>query len=345
MPTHLQEDLALHAETLAAWRELRAAAREIEDPAERAAALEALKGKRPTHPYLGGLSLTALRQGNRRLLTPLRARTADARAEHAQTLAAWKERRAEAQKIKDPEQRGKAIDALGERPKHPVLVAAGCAVVCSVLLAGVPAVRHYAPVAITSGLTLWAIAALILGQNPDHAQRPAPAEPAPQNTPGTDPREPPEEPAEEPSEGPEEDVEEEPSPTVPTPTEARHAVAVLGADGAHVALTAVTARLAAAHPRWERSAKATKALLQGAGIRYRDGVKVDGVSVPGVHHDDVPPLPSPSERTPGPVVVPGQSNNNNHNNAQQHSSREGFVMRADPDNPARTIVVNRTAAA
>ncbi|MFJ6777484.1 hypothetical protein ACIQOV_42115, partial [Kitasatospora sp. NPDC091257] len=217
MTTHLQDDLTLHAETLAAWRELRAAAREIEDPQERAAALEALKGKRPTHPYLGGLSLTALRQGNRRLLTPVRARTADARAEHAQTLASWKERRAEALKIKDPEQRAKALEALGERPKHPVLVAAGCAVVCSVLLAGVPDVRHYAPVAITSGLTLWVIAALILGQKPDHAQQSAPAEPAQETAPEADGREPDEE--------AEEDAEEEPSPTVPTPADARHAVA------------------------------------------------------------------------------------------------------------------------
>ncbi|MFG2913337.1 hypothetical protein ACGF0D_10660 [Kitasatospora sp. NPDC048298] len=143
----------------------------------------------------------------------------------------------------------------------------------------------------------------------------------------------------------EEAVEKAPSATVPTPADARHAVALLGAAGTHVALTAVTTHLAAAHPSWERSGKATKGLLQGAGIRYRAGVKVDGISVPGIHRDDVPPLPSSTTTPPGAGVVAGQSNNNNHNNAQQWSTREGFVMRADPDNPARTIVVSPVPAA
>ncbi|MFD8708165.1 hypothetical protein ACFV1W_37240 [Kitasatospora sp. NPDC059648] len=138
---------------------------------------------------------------------------------------------------------------------------------------------------------------------------------------------------------------ETPAATSPTPADACRAVALLGAAGTHVALTAVTAHLAAEHPSWERSGKATKALLTQAGIRYRAGVKVDGISVPGIHRDDMPPLPSPHGSAPGSVVVAGQSNNNNHNNAQEWSTREGFVMRADPDNPARTIIVRRTPAA
>ncbi|MFB7678220.1 hypothetical protein ACFC26_43190 [Kitasatospora purpeofusca] len=132
--------------------------------------------------------------------------------------------------------------------------------------------------------------------------------------------------------------------TEPTPTDARDAVALLGVAGTHVALTAVAAHLAAEHPLWERSGKALRALLREAGVRVRDGVKVDGVSVPGIHHDDVPPLPSPSGPAPWSVVVAGQSNNNNHNNAQEWATREGFVMQTDPDNPARTIVVHTPAA-
>ncbi|MFF2118223.1 hypothetical protein ACFVXH_12940 [Kitasatospora sp. NPDC058184] len=340
MPTHLQDDLALHAETLAAWRELRAAAREIEDPAERAAALEALKGKRPTHPYLGGLSVAALRQGNRRLLTPLRARAADARAEHAQSLGAWKERRAEALKIKDPEQRAKALEALGERPKHPVLVAAGCAVVCSVLLAGVPAVRHYAPVAITGGLTLWVIAALILGQKPDHAQQPTPAEPAQETAPEPD--------GHGPDEEVEEDQEEGPETTAPTPAGTHLLTACMTSDSRSVLLTALAAKLADEHPSWMASTKAVRTLLTAAGIPVRPGVRTPHGNGPGVHHEDVPALPSPSQVGEGVPAVAnvgaGQSANTNTNNTDDRARREGFVMRADPDNPARTIV-SRTSAA
>ncbi|MFD5467046.1 hypothetical protein ACFWIQ_30110 [Kitasatospora sp. NPDC127059] len=133
--------------------------------------------------------------------------------------------------------------------------------------------------------------------------------------------------------------------TSPTPADARRAVALLGAAGTHVALTAVTAHLAAEHPLWKRSGRAVRGLLQEAGVEVRGGVRVEGVSVPGIHHDDVPPLPSPSESTPSGVVVAGQSNNNNANNAAEWSTREGFVMRADPGNPARTIVVGRATAA
>lgn len=151
--------------------------------------------------------------------------------------------------------------------------------------------------------------------------------------------------AERPSPTPDQTPAETPAETSPTPADARRTVALLGAAGTHVALISVTAHLAAEHPLWKRSRKAVTALLAEAGVRVRDGVKVNGISVPGIHHDDVPPLPSPSESAPGAVVVPGQSNNNNHNNAEQWSTREGFVMRADPDNPARTIVVSRTNAA
>ncbi|MEU3574793.1 hypothetical protein AB0E96_41320 [Kitasatospora sp. NPDC036755] len=74
MDNHLAESLAVHSEALAAWRECRAKAQQIEDPEARTAALADLAARRPVHPYLGGISLTAVRQGNRRMLAPLRAR-------------------------------------------------------------------------------------------------------------------------------------------------------------------------------------------------------------------------------------------------------------------------------
>ncbi|MGW2539439.1 hypothetical protein ACWC5I_00825 [Kitasatospora sp. NPDC001574] len=182
MDNHLAESLAVHAEALAAWRECRTKAQQIENPEERAAALKTLAGKRPVHPYLGGLSLTALRQGNRRMLAPIQSRHADARAQHAETLDAWKKRREAAQQIEDPEKRAAALDALKrERPTHPGLVAAGCAVVSAVVLAGIPAVRQHAGVIISGSLTLWMIAALILGTTtaPEKAEQPPADDAAP----------------------------------------------------------------------------------------------------------------------------------------------------------------------
>ncbi|MFG2903683.1 hypothetical protein ACGF13_01255 [Kitasatospora sp. NPDC048286] len=217
--------------------------------------------------------------------------------------------------------------------------AAGAAAL--MLIVGGPLVWSLARPWIEPGIGLligaWWIAALI------HAPAPAKTTPAEADQEDQEQGQPiPVPPEEEPAE---EDFQEAPEAAAPTPADARHAVALLGADGTHVALTAVTAHLAAAHPRWERSGKATKALLTQAGIRYRDGVRVNGISVPGIHHDDVPPLPSPSESAPDGVVVAGQSNNNNHNNAREWTTREGFVMRTDPDNPARTIIVNPAPAA
>lgn len=274
--------------------------------------------------YHEGISLAAIGRGNRRLLGPLKARAAEAGEDHAEKLTAWRERRAKAAAIKDPEQRAQALDVVGDRPMHPMLVAAGCTVVSAVVLAGVPAVRHHAGVIATGTLTLWLITALILGQAG------AVEETAEDGI----------EEAKEESDG---GTEQAPAATAPTPDDARLAVAALGASGGHVALTAVTAHLAAQHPLWKRSGKAVRALLGEAGVRVRGGVRVEGVSVEGIHRDDVPALPSPSTPAPGAVVVAGQSNNNNANNIQQVGSGEGFITRPDPDNPARTIVVHTAA--
>lgn len=79
-----------------------------------------------------------------------------------------------------------------------------------------------------------------------------------------------------------------------------------------------------------------RALLARLGIRVRAGVRVPGESGrEGVHRTDVPPLPSPTSKTPlVGVVVPGQSNNNNANNTP------GYVITDDPDNPARHDVLH-----
>ncbi|MFD0347922.1 hypothetical protein ACFQ0M_21700 [Kitasatospora aburaviensis] len=132
--------------------------------------------------------------------------------------------------------------------------------------------------------------------------------------------------------------------TSPTPADARRAVALLGAAGTHVALTAVTARLAADHPLWKRSGKAVRGLLHEAGVEVRGGVR--GGRQRARHPPRRrAPAPLPSDSAPDRVVVAGQSNNNNANNGQEWSTREGFIMRTDPDNPARTIIVSRTNAA
>ncbi|MGF0163098.1 hypothetical protein ACQRET_03515 [Streptomyces koyangensis] len=62
------------------------------------------------------------------------------------------------------------------------------------------------------------------------------------------------------------------------------------------------------------STKAVKAALDGAGIRHREGVRaavLDGGQVkrkngPGVHLEDIPPLPTPREGSPVGVVAAGQ---------------------------------------
>lgn len=114
--------------------------------------------------YLEGVSLAALARGNQRMLAPLKTRHADAKASHAEALAAWKERRAKAQEIKDPEQRAAALESLkGERPAHPLLVATGCTVVAAVIVW--PMLHGHRAALLAGAATLWLLAALIVGQD------------------------------------------------------------------------------------------------------------------------------------------------------------------------------------
>jgi len=286
--------------------------------------------------YLEGVSIDALARGNRVLLSPLRNRHATAKADHAETLAAWNERRAKARQIKDPQQRAKALEDLrGERPTHPVLVAAGCVVVGSVVLFGIPAVHRHAVALIAGGITLWVIAALIAGQKGD-SPKAASTEAADADandgegdlTDGDD------------------QVEDEPDPaplpTGPSAAETHALAASLTASGTSVLLTRLASDLAALYPGWEPSTKAVRALLAEAAVPTRPGVRTPDGNGPGVHHQDVPPLPSPTDTAPVPPVVanvgPVQAANANANNTAGPITREGFVLQADPANPNRTIV-------
>jgi hypothetical protein len=286
----------------------------------------------PVTRYLEGVSLAALARGNRVLLSPLKTRHAAARAEHARTLATWHERRAKAREIKDPQQRAKALDDLkGERPTHPVLVAAGCVMVGSVVLFGIPAVHRHAAALIAGGVTLWVIVAMIAGQKGGSVK--TTTKPADGDRGEAGPA------------GGAGHAGEEPDSTGPTAAETHALAASLTAPGTSVLLTRLAADLAPLHPGWEPSTKAVRTLLAEARVPTRPGVRTPDGNGPGVHHRDVPPLPSPTDIAPVPRVVanvgPAQGANANANNTAEPNIREGFVLQADPDNPAHTIVVPR----
>ncbi|WP_441251475.1 hypothetical protein [Kitasatospora sp. McL0602] len=280
--------------------------------------------KAKTKAGLGGISLKAIGRGNRRMLAPLKARHAEAKGQHAEVLAALDERRAKAREIEDPEKRSKALEALkSEKPMSPTLVAAGCTVVAAVV--AWPMLHGHHTVVAATGLTLWLLAALVLGQQDA------------ENT------------ATEATEEAEEAPAEASAPTGPTPAQTHALTASLTAGGESVLLTRIASRLASSHPGWTPARGAVRALLTEAGVPVREGVRTPDGNGPGVHHQDVPPLPSPAAATPGgPVVAnvgPGQSANANTNNSSERITREGFVVRADPDNPARTVVLGKLDAA
>lgn len=261
------------------------------------------------------------------MLAPLKSRHAVATAEHGETIDAWKKRRAEARAIKDDAKREEALKALGERPAHPTLVAVGCAVVGAVVLW--PVTRGHHAVIVASGFTVWLLAALIAGQTaPEEVADGAAQE-------GDDP-----------AEDESADEVEEPGPTAAEV----HALTVrLTAGGTHVLLTRLASDLATAHPGWGASTKAVRALLAGAGIRVRDGVRAGGGNGPGVHHADVPPLSSPTVAAPSAGVVAnvgaGQSANSSANNIGDAVGGEGLVWQDDPENPGRSVLVRSAAAA
>jgi hypothetical protein len=101
------------------------------------------------------------------------------------------------------------------------------------------------------------------------------------------------------------------------------------ARGGNVHLNAIRLRLAEELPAYEWTAPDVTALCETAGIPTRKGVRVPGAQPPvttGIHHTDLPPLPSPtSDQTPVGVVGAGQHSNNN-TNATVESIGEGAAM-------------------
>lgn len=269
---------------------------------------------------LEGVSLDAIGRGNRRLLAPLKAQHAERRAEYAENLGDWRARRAKAREIKEPAKRAEALEALREeRPTHPGLVAIGCAVVGGIVLW--PVLHGWHTVAVTGGVTLWTLAALVAGQKPgkeasseSEAEQQAPAAAA----------------ADSPA---------------PTPADVHETVAALTASGTSVLLSRIAAQIAARHPHQKWSTGDVRPLLAAAGIAVRAGVRTPDGNGPGVHHEDVPAPPPVPGAAPVGVVAQGQSANTNANNTGPWTTEAGFVQRADPDNPARTIVVRRVSDA
>ncbi|WBP89517.1 hypothetical protein [Kitasatospora cathayae] len=268
--------------------------------------------------YLEGVSLAALARGNRRMLAPLKARHADAKAEHAETLAAWKERRAKALEIKDPEQRAAAVEALkGERPTSPLLVATGCTVVAAVVVW--PMLHGHHAAILAGGLTLWVLAALVLGNTNQHA------EPAKATTPKQDGH--PE--ATEATDGPEA-VDEQTEfltllhrlmpGTEPGKNDRIHLVQIAhewaddGADTAPI-----------------------RALLADLGIPITD-CRVPGRGPSkGIYLRDVPPLPGHS-REPRPGVVAGPDQQQQQQQRSAAAVQKGFWTKADPDQSNHSII-------
>ncbi|MEU4296367.1 hypothetical protein [Kitasatospora aureofaciens] len=316
---YLDDATAQHAEAMAAWRERRAEAREIKDPKERAAALEALMGERPTHPYLAGISLAALGRGNRRMLAPLKARHKEAKASHAEALTVWRDRRAKAGEIKDPEQRAKALDELkGERPTSPLLVAAGTAVVAAVIVW--PMLHGHHAAILAGGLTLWVLAALVLGN--------------------TDPRS-------EPAKGTASAQDGHPAATQATkkPDEADeqaqfvtllHKLMPGTQPGKNDRIHLV--QIAAAWTGEEGADTAPiRALLTTLNIPITD-CRVPGRGPSkGIYLRDVPPLPDP-DRRPLAGVVAGPDQQQQQQQRSAAAIQKGFWTKDDPDSPNHSIV-------
>ncbi|THA82740.1 hypothetical protein [Streptomyces sp. A0592] len=82
--------------------------------------------------------------------------------------------------------------------------------------------------------------------------------------------------------------------------------------------------------------KAARALLDEAGIRIRDGVRAAGKNGPGVHRDDVPPLPGAGSGAPSGGCLCSSGANTNANNAAPADPREG--LRVEPIGHSGSVV-------
>lgn len=100
--------------------------------------------------------------------------------------------------------------------------------------------------------------------------------------------------------------------------------------GGHVRLTQL--QEAAGLP----DTKAVRALLDEAGVPVRPGVRAGGRNGPGVHHDDVPPLPGPGSGTPSEGCLCSSGANPNANNDPLAGAEEGLCV--EPIGQAGAVV-------
>jgi hypothetical protein len=74
--------------------------------------------------------------------------------------------------------------------------------------------------------------------------------------------------------------------------------------------------------------KVVRTLLDEAGVPVRPGVRAAGRNGPGVHHDDVPPLPGAGKGTSSAGCLCSSHANTNTNNAAPASPQEGVHVEA-----------------
>ena len=125
------------------------------------------------------------------------------------------------------------------------------------------------------------------------------------------------------------DTDEPPAdePAGPDPQDVADLVRDLVGDDKGVLLTALCQPLHAADTR------AVRELLAAAGVAVRPGVRTRGGNGPGVHRDDLPPLPA--DPSPDDVAA-GETANTNANNKLRVESREGMTIINDPADRHRT---------
>lgn len=104
----------------------------------------------------------------------------------------------------------------------------------------------------------------------------------------------------------------------------------LADGGAHVRLTQL--QEAVGLP----DTKAVRALLDEAGIRVRSGVRAGGKNGPGVHHEDVPPLPGAGKGAPSGGCLCSSAANTNANNGRPEGGGEG--LRVEPIGHSGSVV-------
>lgn len=163
-------------------------------------------------------------------------------------------------------------------------------------------------------------------------------------------------PAETPADAPAEDAEQAPAEAVEeTPAEpqappSREAIAGalhhLYRGGSGVLLTTLRQHLSLPHTR------AVREVLDGAGIRVREGVRTPGGNGPGIHTHDFPPPPPSPDPAHGDPCLPRSGANNNNANAESGPQKglradgsywppgKPYHYEAHPDNPDRTVIVH-----